>query len=45
MCVSGSRVFVQEGVHDAFVKKLEVMVKHWATGDPFDLATRHGPQV
>ncbi|CAI9285925.1 unnamed protein product [Lactuca saligna] len=44
MCVSGSRVFVQEGVHDAFVKKLEVMVKHWATGDPFDLATRHGPQ-
>ncbi|XP_071742310.1 aldehyde dehydrogenase 1 [Rutidosis leptorrhynchoides] len=44
MCVAGCRVFVQEGVHDVFVKKLEGMVKAWPIGDPFDLATRHGPQ-
>ncbi|GJV02064.1 EH domain-containing protein 1-like protein [Tanacetum coccineum] len=34
-----------EGIHDIFVKKVEGAVKVWATGDPFDLATRHGPQV
>ncbi|KAI3775506.1 hypothetical protein L1987_50085 [Smallanthus sonchifolius] len=44
MCIAGSRVFVQEGIHDVFVKKLEATVKGWAIGDPFDLATRHGPQ-
>ncbi|GJZ40820.1 aldehyde dehydrogenase family 2 member C4-like protein [Tanacetum coccineum] len=44
MCIAGSRVFVQEGIHDVFVKKVEGAVKAWATGDPFDLATRHGPQ-
>ncbi|KAI3711628.1 hypothetical protein L1987_70167 [Smallanthus sonchifolius] len=33
-----------EGIHDVFVKKLEAMVKGWSMGDPFDLATRHGPQ-
>ncbi|GJU36578.1 aldehyde dehydrogenase family 2 member C4-like protein [Tanacetum coccineum] len=44
MCIAGSRVFVQEGIHDVFVKKVEGAVKAWATGDPFDLATSHGPQ-
>ncbi|GKE49690.1 aldehyde dehydrogenase family 2 member C4-like protein, partial [Tanacetum coccineum] len=44
MCIAGSRVFVQEGIHDVFVKKVEGALKAWATGDPFDLATRHGPQ-
>ncbi|KAF5776302.1 Aldehyde dehydrogenase 1 [Helianthus annuus] len=44
MCVAGSRIFVQEGIYDVFVKKLEAMVKAWPMGDPFDLATRHGPQ-
>ncbi|GJW25711.1 hypothetical protein Tco_0039522, partial [Tanacetum coccineum] len=33
-----------EGIHDAFVKKVEGAVKAWATGDPFDLATRHRHQ-
>ncbi|KAL8242999.1 hypothetical protein R6Q59_013301 [Mikania micrantha] len=44
MCVAASRVFVQEGIHDVFVKKLEERVKEWRMGDPFDLATNHGPQ-
>nr|GEY58489.1 aldehyde dehydrogenase family 2 member C4-like [Tanacetum cinerariifolium] len=44
LCVAGSRVFVHEGIYDAFVKKLEATVKNWATGDRFDAATRHGPQ-
>ncbi|GKD58601.1 aldehyde dehydrogenase family 2 member C4-like protein [Tanacetum coccineum] len=29
MCVAGSRVFVHEGIYDAFVKKLEATVKIW----------------
>ncbi|GKE62998.1 aldehyde dehydrogenase family 2 member C4-like protein, partial [Tanacetum coccineum] len=44
MCVAGSRVFVHEGIYDAFVKKLEATVKNCATGDRFDAATRHGLQ-
>ncbi|KAK9060760.1 hypothetical protein SSX86_021466 [Deinandra increscens subsp. villosa] len=44
MCVAGSRIFVQEGIHDVFVEKLTAMVKGWPKGDLFDLATRHGPQ-
>ncbi|KVH93921.1 Aldehyde dehydrogenase, conserved site-containing protein [Cynara cardunculus var. scolymus] len=36
-------VSLELGGKSPFIK-LEVMVKGWATGDPFDLATRHGPQ-
>ncbi|XP_071717355.1 aldehyde dehydrogenase 1-like [Rutidosis leptorrhynchoides] len=44
MCIAGTRVFVQEGIHDIFVEKLEAIMKSWPSGDPFDVATRHGPQ-
>ncbi|CAL5400310.1 unnamed protein product [Camellia sinensis] len=45
ICVAGSRVFVQEGIYDELVKKLEEKAKTWAVGDPFDPTVRHGPQV
>lgn len=45
ICVASSRVFVQEGVYDEFVKKLVEKVKAWIVGDPFDPKTQQGPQV
>lgn len=45
ICVAGSRLFIQEGIYDKFVKKLVEMTKTWVVGDPFDPNTRQGPQV
>ncbi|PSS20880.1 Aldehyde dehydrogenase family 2 member like [Actinidia chinensis var. chinensis] len=45
ICVAGSRVFVQEGIYDEFVKKLTEKAKTWVVGDPFDPKVRQGPQV
>ncbi|KNA03060.1 hypothetical protein SOVF_212760 [Spinacia oleracea] len=45
ICVSGSRVFVQEGIHDAVVLKLAEKAKNWVVGDPFDDNSQQGPQV
>lgn len=45
ICVAGSRVFVQEGVYDNFVKKLKEKAKNWVVGDPFDPNVHYGPQV
>ena len=44
-CCAGSRLFVQESVHDEFVSKLVAKVKARKLGDPFDPATEQGPQV
>ncbi|KXN81421.1 Aldehyde dehydrogenase [Leucoagaricus sp. SymC.cos] len=46
-CIAGSRIYVQEGIHDRF---LEGISKHAesmanATGSPFNEGTLHGPQV
>ncbi|XP_004287091.1 PREDICTED: aldehyde dehydrogenase family 2 member C4-like [Fragaria vesca subsp. vesca] len=45
ICVASSRVFVQEGIYDELVKKLQVKAKEWTVGDPFDPKVRQGPQV
>lgn len=45
ICVASSRVFVQEGIYDELVKKLEEKAKAWVVGDPFDPNVRQGPQV
>ncbi|XP_020572638.1 aldehyde dehydrogenase family 2 member C4-like isoform X3 [Phalaenopsis equestris] len=45
MCVAGSRVYVQEGIYDEFLKKLIENVKDWVIGDPFDPQVHQGPQV
>lgn len=45
ICVAGSRVYVQEGIYDEFVKKLVKKAKDWSVGDPFDPQVRQGPQV
>ncbi len=44
-CCAGSRLFVEEKVHDKLVEKLVAMNKNTKLGDPSDPATEQGPQV
>ncbi len=44
-CCAGSRLFVQESVHDEFVAKLASKVRERRIGDPTDPRTEQGPQV
>ncbi|NBO93113.1 MAG: aldehyde dehydrogenase family protein [Planctomycetia bacterium] len=44
-CCAGSRIFVEEKIHDAFVEKMIKKAKSRKVGDPFDLDTEQGPQV
>jgi aldehyde dehydrogenase (NAD+) len=44
-CCAGSRLFVEEKVHDAFVEKCVERAKGRRLGDPFDANTIQGPQV
>jgi coniferyl-aldehyde dehydrogenase len=45
VCVAGSRVYVQEGIYDQFVKKAAEAAKNWSVGDPFNPNSHQGPQV
>lgn len=42
-CMAGSRVLVQESIHDEFVEKLLALAKTARMGDPMDLNTQVGP--
>ncbi len=44
-CCAGSRLFVEEKIHDPFVEKLVKKAKTQKVGDPFDPETTQGPQV
>src|SRR5262245_50230807 len=44
-CCAGSRLFVEEKVHDQFVEKMMKRAKTRKVGDPFDMSTEQGPQV
>jgi len=44
-CCAGSRLFVQDSVHDKFVERLAEKARGRKLGDPFDPATQQGPQV
>jgi len=44
-CVAASRLFVQEGIYDAFVAKATALAKQRTAGNPFDEGVRHGPQI
>ncbi|KAJ4749791.1 Cytosolic aldehyde dehydrogenase [Rhynchospora pubera] len=45
VCVAGSRVYVQEGIYDQFVRKASEAAKNWTVGDPFNPNIHQGPQV
>jgi len=44
-CCAGSRVFVEESIHDAFVERIMQMNQARRLGDPLDPGTQQGPQV
>ncbi len=44
-CCAGSRLFVEEKIHDQFVEKMLQRVKAQRVGDPFEPDTTQGPQV
>ncbi|MCA9076036.1 MAG: aldehyde dehydrogenase family protein, partial [Planctomycetaceae bacterium] len=44
-CCAGSRVFVEEKIHQEFVERLVDRAKGRQLGDPFSPATAQGPQV
>ena len=44
-CCAGSRLFVEEKIHDKLVDRLLEKAKQQKLGDPFDAATTQGPQV
>jgi aldehyde dehydrogenase (NAD+) len=44
-CCAGSRLFVEQSIHDQFVEKVVARAKTRQVGDPFDTNTTQGPQV
>jgi aldehyde dehydrogenase (NAD+) len=44
-CCAGSRLFVEDKIHDQLVEKLVKKAKTQKVGDPFDPQTTQGPQV
>src|SRR4030095_2726290 len=45
VCAAGSRLFLEEKIHDDFMAKLTDRVKTLKVGDPMDKGTRMGPGV
>lgn len=44
-CCAGSRLFVEDNIHDQFVDKILKRAKSQKVGDPFDPEVAQGPQV
>jgi len=44
-CTAGSRLFVEEKIHQEFVERLAEKSKERKLGDPLDPSTEQGPQV
>ena len=44
-CCAGSRLFVEQQVHDEFLEKLQKLAAGRKVGDPFAADTEQGPQV
>lgn len=43
VCAAGSRLFIQDSAHDAFMEKILERGKKMQVGDPLDAKTRFGP--
>ncbi|HKX79511.1 MAG TPA: aldehyde dehydrogenase family protein, partial [Novosphingobium sp.] len=44
-CISGSRLLLQEDIHDCFIDRLVALTKDLRVGDPRDPATQIGPMT
>ncbi|CAG4919202.1 unnamed protein product [Colias eurytheme] len=45
ICIAASRLYVQSGIYDQFVKGAVEMAKTFKIGNPFEPGTQHGPQI
>jgi aldehyde dehydrogenase (NAD+) len=45
VCTAGSRLFLEEALHDSFLDRLQAQTARLQQGDPLDPKTRLGPQV
>ncbi|MGI1663489.1 betaine-aldehyde dehydrogenase [Palleronia sp. KMU-117] len=45
VCSNGTRVFVQEAIHDVFLARLGERLSGVVVGDPLDESVNYGPQV
>uniref|UniRef100_A0A182PB07 formyltetrahydrofolate dehydrogenase n=1 Tax=Anopheles epiroticus TaxID=199890 RepID=A0A182PB07_9DIPT len=43
-CIAAGRLFVEDRIHDEFVRKVIRGIRTMKIGDPLDRATAHGPQ-
>ncbi|XP_052897052.1 cytosolic 10-formyltetrahydrofolate dehydrogenase isoform X1 [Anopheles moucheti] len=43
-CIAAGRLFVEDRIHDEFVRKVIKGIRTMKVGDPLDRATAHGPQ-
>lgn len=43
-CIAAGRLFVEETIHDEFVRRVVELTKKMVIGDPLDRKTDHGPQ-
>ncbi|KAH7315964.1 hypothetical protein KP509_21G072200 [Ceratopteris richardii] len=44
-CVASSRIFVQEGMYNEFLRKASEKARNRVVGDPFQAGVQQGPQV
>ena len=44
-CIAGSRLLVQESIHDAVVEKLLPFAQNFTVGDPLEVTTQMGPLI
>jgi acyl-CoA reductase-like NAD-dependent aldehyde dehydrogenase len=44
-CCSVERIYVHEEIHDAFVEKVQAVLKNYKLGDPFNAETHVGPVI
>ncbi|XP_043934341.1 cytosolic 10-formyltetrahydrofolate dehydrogenase [Protopterus annectens] len=43
-CIAAGRLFVEDSIHDEYVRRVVEEVKKMKIGDPLDRSTDHGPQ-
>jgi acyl-CoA reductase-like NAD-dependent aldehyde dehydrogenase len=45
VCTAGSRLIIEESIHDEFIQRLVEVAKAYRVGDPLDVQTQMGPLI
>ncbi|XP_051974459.1 mitochondrial 10-formyltetrahydrofolate dehydrogenase isoform X1 [Xyrauchen texanus] len=43
-CIAAGRLFIEESIHDEYIRRVVEEIKKMKIGDPLDRSTDHGPQ-